>query len=534
MHYESRTTFTNNDRENDDEIQYEYGTPSIQDDYVDDKQILIEPRMNSTNDNHKMNFALYEIYKPLMNVEGKNDSTLHEFYENSSKNNNMSNIISYEMCYNITCIQLCCPLGDRLDDNYKCVSEKKNKYSLPYVYEYTNDSLQNINKTVNELFYLVIYDPCLDKDSLLLPDDNQYDYMFFANGSLYLSYFEIFAKSTSYCLAVVNEGVNYEVIICSETYDDISFIMTTDNGTSLIEDDDAYDFNDNIIDISNNIISISFLVPIFLVYSILPELRSVHGFMLCNYSGAMSVAYAIDSVDIISKIFFKAVHYSLCITFAFFTYFCYLASFFWLSVMSFDMWLTFRGFCSLQRNVRQRKKRKMVFYTIFAWGLSFIFANISIIMNFIPGYLPEILRPGFGEGNCWFTEDGAFALYFYGFKSICIVISICLSISTALKIAHYEKKEGNRLSGSESRRYNDNKKWFNLYLKLFLLHFIIMGISWSMNTIYLLYEMPYYYIYIIYLIESIQNLCIFIIFVWKKNIKRMLLLRFGCGLFSEE
>ncbi|XP_029662708.1 G-protein coupled receptor Mth2-like isoform X2 [Formica exsecta] len=433
--YESRITSTNNDYEDDDAIQYKLHMHSI---HVDGKQIPMEPRTNLPNANHKTNFTSHEIYGNLMSIEDKNDSTSHKFYENSSKDSNINNIIPYEMCYNITCIQLCCPLGNRLVDN-ECIPEK-NKYFFPYVYGYANDSLQSENKGVNELFQLVVYDPCQNEVRYLHPDGHQYDYVFFTNGSLYLSYYEIFAKS--YCLAVVR-GNKYEVTICSEISDKIVNII-----------------NDiNIIYVSFHIVSILFLVSIFLVYSILPELRNTHGFFLCNYSGALSIAYTIHIVILLIEA--DAVHYSVCISIAFFNYLCYLVSFFWLNVMSLDMWWTFRGFCSLQRNVGQRDKRKLVFYTIFAWGLPFTFAVISVIMDFVSEYLPKILRPGFRAGNCWFAEKGTFALYYYGFKSICIISSICLSISTTLKIAHYEKETGNCLTDSESKRYNDNKKWYS-------------------------------------------------------------------------
>ncbi|KAM0724376.1 G-protein coupled receptor Mth2 [Formica fusca] len=460
MQYESRTISTSN--EDDDSIQFKLSTYSIQN-HKDDKQISMEPRTNSTNANHKSNFTLHEIYGNLMSIEDKNDSTSHEFYENSSKDSNMSNIIPYEMCFNITCIQLCCPLGDRLVDN-KCLSEG-NKYFLPYVYGYMNDSLQSENKTVDELFQLVVYDPCQDEDRFY--DHYLYDYIFFANGSLYLSYYEKFITSTSYCLAVVDED-KYEVTVCSESADNI-FITTTDNDISSIEDDDMYDFDDdeddvddvdyhiiNIIKLSSNIMSISLLVPIFLVYSILPELRNVHGLMLCNYSGTLSVAYTLDIVHFLIEA--DAVSYSICITVAFSWYYIYLVSYCWLIVMSFDMWRTFRVFSSLLRNIRQRGKRKLKFYAIFAWGVSFIFAIITVIMDSVSEYLPEIFRPKFREGNCWFADTKTYALYVHGPGSICIISSICLSISTALNITRYKKETDNRLTNSESRIYNDNKK----------------------------------------------------------------------------
>ncbi|KAL6419549.1 hypothetical protein ACFW04_013762 [Cataglyphis niger] len=426
IQYESHTS-TSNDCEDNDSILYKLDTQSHE-----DNQTSMEPHTNSSNVYRKKKFMSQDSYENLMRIENKNNSMSHKFFENSNIDSNINNITPYEMCYNITCIQLCCPLGDRLDDE-KCISEK-NKYFFPNVYGYINNSLKNINKRVNELFQLVIYDPCQDKDRFLLPNGYQYDYMFFTNGSLYLSYYKIFAKLTSYCLAVI-DGDKFEVTICSETSDKV--FNTTSENNSPIEDL-------KIIYLSFHIVSILFLVSIFLVYSILPELQNIHGFILRNYTGALSIAYTIDIVNILIKA--DAVKYPVCVT----------------------------------------------------------------------------------------VEKEAFALYFYGFKSICIISSICLSISTALKIVHYKKETVNRLTDSESKRYNDNKKWFNLYLKLFIVLFIVMGLKWSIMTAsFLSGNISKYISYAINLVDIMQNLCTFIIFVWKKKIKRMLLKRFGFGLLPE-
>ena len=66
---------------------------------------------------------------------------------------------------------------------------------------------------------------------------------------------------------------------------------------------------------------------------------------------------------------------------------------------------------------------------------------------------------------------------------------------------------------------------FNLYLKLF----IVMGISWSMEPISWLLEkkVPKYVFYLTDLTNTLQGLIIFLIFVWKDKIKRLLIKRFG-------
>lgn len=118
--------------------------------------------------------------------------------------------------------QLCCPLADRLIDD-KCIFGENKYPPLPNVYGYKNVRM-------DELFQLVIYDPCQEKHFLL--PENYNDYMIFANGSLYLYYYKIFVKSTSYCLAVINEDVMFVITICSEICDEI--LKTINNKIKII------------------------------------------------------------------------------------------------------------------------------------------------------------------------------------------------------------------------------------------------------------------------------------------------------------
>ncbi|XP_072744448.1 G-protein coupled receptor Mth2-like isoform X2 [Anoplolepis gracilipes] len=268
-----------------------------------------------------------QIYRDMMRIEGKNDFVSYEtFNKTSNEIDNKYNVVPYEMCANITCIPLCCSLGDRFDEEDNiCISDNI-KYSFPNVYEYMNDSLQTKNKTVDELFNLTVYDPCQTYDRFLLPYGYQYDFKIYTNGSLYLSYFEEFVKRSLYCLAVIEDD-KFEVTFCANTFDEI-----TDDDTKSIE-------SINISYVSLRIVSTLFLVSIFLVYSILSELRNVHGFILCNYSGSLSVAYIIDIVNVLVKA--NGVQY-LCLTIAFFYYLCLLTSCFWLTIMSFDVWWTLR------------------------------------------------------------------------------------------------------------------------------------------------------------------------------------------------
>ncbi|XP_076286754.1 putative G-protein coupled receptor Mth-like 3 isoform X1 [Lasioglossum baleicum] len=268
-------------------------------------------------------------------------------------------------------------------------------------------------------------------------------------------------------------------------------------------------------------VSIPFFLATFLVYAIIPELRSLYGKTLMCYVACLILAYTfLVLVNLLSSLPF-----ALCYAVAFVINFSFLASFFWLNVMCFDIWWTFGGFRSLQGSVKQREQKKFIIYSIYAWGCASILTVVCAIMEFVPGVPDSFIRPQFGLSSCWFESDDAKAVYFYGPMGITVLCNICLFISTAMKIAQHKKATANHLKGVDSRRHDDNKQWFNLYLKLF----IVMGINWAMEIISWLCDDSPKYIWIISdLTNALQGVIIFLIFVWKEKIRRLLLKRFRC------
>lgn len=528
VQYKFHTNSTNY-REDDDSTRYEFRVHSIKDHKennempmelrfnctkIDDKNNSMSIYENFTRTEDKNNFTSYELHGNSTQTESKSNWTSYDFHEKSNRNDNKNNTFPYGMCDNVICIQLCCPLGDRLIGE-KCIAGKGN-YPFPDVYSYiTSDLPQREGKKLDELFQLVVHDPCQETERFLLnPDDYPDDeYMFLTNGSLYQPHHEEFIQSTSYCLAVVHRD-KFEVTICfdetmNETISDVNHLTGTPVGL---------------------IVSLPFLLATFVVYSILPELWNMHGYTLRGYVGSLFVAYMVLVVLQLTQP--DAIEYSVCITLAFVIHFSFLASFFWLNVMCFDIWWTFGGFRSLQGSVKQRERKKFIMYSIYAWGSASILTTVCAIMDFVPSVPKDFIRPEFGVVRCWFTTDPAKALYFYGPMGITVVCNICLFISTALKIVRHKKDTAHHLRSSESRRHDDNKQWFNLYLKLF----IVMGINWSMEIVSWLFKSaPKYVWYLTDLTNTLQGLIIFIIFVWKEKIKRLLLKRFGCqnrGIFS--
>lgn len=194
------------------------------------------------------------------------------------KDGNKADVVSYETCDDGSCIQLCCPLGERLIKE-SCVAGEHDDRLSPNLHGYARSDLLRNEDTAHDgrVFRVVVYDPCQENGRYLLnPDDYPDDeYVLFNNGTLYRPYQNEFVRS--YCLAVVHP-VKYVVAVCFK------------NTSKTIAEERSL----NSIPIYKPIglvISLPFLLITFLVYSILPELGNIHGCTLRGYISTLFVAY---------------------------------------------------------------------------------------------------------------------------------------------------------------------------------------------------------------------------------------------------
>lgn len=265
VYNESYVNSTKNDCKNDDSMQYE-SREHIKN-HEQNNQTFMEPCANFTDIN---DFILQNINGNFTKTEGENESTSNEFKNsNTDEYNDIKvTIVPYEECDDITCIQLCCPFGNVLTVQGKCVAGQ-DIYYFPAVSTFGNNSE---NKKLNELFPLTVRDPCVVQEvgrSLL----NPYIYGYLINGSVY-SLFEpgIFLSPMSYCLAILNRKI-YDVIICTKQTKMPIYISAC------------------------FLISLPFLLLTFVVYSILPELQNMHGYTLRAHIASLFITYAIMYVD---------------------------------------------------------------------------------------------------------------------------------------------------------------------------------------------------------------------------------------------
>lgn len=86
-------------------------------------------------------------------------------------------------------------------------------------------------------------------------------------------------------------------------------------------------------------------------------------------------------------------------------YFATIAAFFWLTVISYDLWMSFRDNYQVQRT---RTKFRFLMYSLYAWGCSFI---LTIIVMIIDGSLDMdddnqmSWMPGVAIYYCWINSE---------------------------------------------------------------------------------------------------------------------------------
>ncbi|XP_076245702.1 G-protein coupled receptor Mth2 isoform X1 [Calliopsis andreniformis] len=413
------------------------------------------------------------------------------------------------MCKLRACLRKCCRRNEILGagDRPNCTRLSdgisghdlvlKSSQLAPEIQRYTH---------IGELFMVVENMRCLENSSKYMLEPEQYAEDAFElqkNGTLKTS--TSMFHAWGYCFDWKESFKKIGVLVC----------VSADRSASS-EDPEKHQESYKI----GIIISIPFFLVTFLVYAIIPELRNLYGKTLMCYVACLILAY---TFLILAKLFYFA--FSFCSAIAIIIYFSFLASFFWLNVMCFDIWWTFGGFRSLQGSVKQRERKKFLIYSIYAWGCASLLTGVCMIMDFLPQIPNSFIRPGFGNRSCWITTRMATAIYFYAPMGVTVICNICLFISTAIKIMQHKKDTAHHLKGVDSKRHDDNKQWFNLYLKLF----IVMGINWSMEIIsFLFHDSPPYIWYFTDLANTLQGVIIFLIFVWKDKIKQLLLKRLGC------
>ncbi|XP_046644908.1 G-protein coupled receptor Mth2-like isoform X2 [Daphnia pulicaria] len=403
-------------------------------------------------------------------------------------------------CNQTNCIRKCCPLGMALNTTTQLCQT----YNEPFALEFRNVTGHVV--TPNPSSYLIRQGDvpkCQHGMFPLSPNTNPEDEFYvLPDGQIYLPYYPENDRYTrDYCIDDFSseEGIYRQALLCFPPQPEES----ADN--QLVLKVFPYFL----------FLSSLFLTATFVVYAMIPEIRNIHGVTIMCHVASLAVMYIGLCVIQLGP----QLPDGVCVGLAVIVHFTFLSTFTWLNVMSFDIWWTFSDLRPRNsRHGRQHLGRRIIFYSIYAWGVPFIIVLVGQVLDHLKNLPQHIVTPGFGEVKCWFFEKEAFLVYLYGPIAVLILSNIVFFVMTAVLLYRASVDAAFAVNSAHA------KQKFRVIFSLF----ILMGVSWMMEVISFAVGGSAYIWIPTDILNILTGVFIFVIFVCKPNVWKLLKLKCPC------
>ncbi|XP_076064027.1 putative G-protein coupled receptor Mth-like 3 [Oratosquilla oratoria] len=393
------------------------------------------------------------------------------------------------------CVSKCCPSAMFFDDTFRCAQRRGRSLS-------DFDALPNFQATQRRhwSYDVVANFPSCRFLTRLEPEATEADeYVLLDNGHLFRPRVNLTFGLDDYCLddfAEQEGAIVRRALVC-----DIPYQPTLEDKLRA-----------NLYPVCL-VISVVCMIVLCVLHVVVPGLRAdVQGKCMFAHTAALMVAYC----ALFLLFVFPQFEGPFCLVTGVVIHFMFLAAFFWLSVMCFDIWrvvrVSVKGF-RLQSNWKGSQS-KFFAYSLYAWGCPALVTSALLILNFLPNepQYEDIVRPHFER--CWLKGDLATLLYFYGIVGLLFALNLILIVSTVV----YLLQAGAGLSmpcctsvlSSESSR-SFNAQHLEAFCQRFAL-FAVMSICWVTEVIS--WQVKPYEIWIVTdLFNSLQGFFIALIFL---------------------
>ncbi|XP_059489772.1 probable G-protein coupled receptor Mth-like 1 [Neocloeon triangulifer] len=198
-----------------------------------------------------------------------------------------------------------------------------------------------------------------------------------------------------------------------------------------------------------------------------------------------------------------------CTIMAVLMHFFFLAAFFWLNAMCFNIWWTFRDLRPVSTDPGQERFRYRAF-SLYAWGFPLVITCAALTLDLLPvdeDMAKTLLRPRFGEKRCWFYGDLDIFAFFYGPVGVLLLLNFVLFAATTRELTcGLWRREGVKTGGG-SHSSTERTTLGNVCLKLV----VVMGVTWLADIVSWFVGGPSYLWYITDLINALQGVFIFIV-----------------------
>ncbi|KAK3868173.1 hypothetical protein Pcinc_026416 [Petrolisthes cinctipes] len=459
--------------------------------------VIHEPECKTVDGHRQMNFSKDEFY---LRKRGVVEYTANFCFSDPLEVHNKA-------CQGHICIRKCCKHGQIMSTTlYRCIDKENSTFSPPFIAEPSS-------------FKVVHGNP------LCLPRSREFNISIDARGYMYARDRKF--EAARYCSDEFTDGKqNFKqgAYICLER---------------LSEWDKARDIAFPVC----HAISLVFLALTVVCYCLVPVLLQQGGW--CQLFHVLSMILAFSS-RFAQQLFSQYWNGPTCIAMAIVLQFGFLCTFFWLSVLCFEVWRKIKSLNKLLPATKQPLKS----YLLYAFGGPFLICTVTVCMQFwAPNDVVGVIKPHLGVSRCWFYDTLETLVYFYGpiaFLFTCNIVFITHTFwiyrqiernAKVLKNLGGEKASGegsaeasttHRTEASTTLRTAEHKYRRRDYVADFKQQFsllVLMAICWVTEV--LSWKIPPFVMWAATdILNTLQGFFVFIIFVANRSKRKHLKKKF--------
>ena len=377
-----------------------------------------------------------------------------------------------------TCRKVICRPGLTLR-NGQCtrISNSTAKSNSPY------------KKAIFPIFPIV--NSSIDESSCIYMKIDDTTFHILSNNTLYLNNSGDIYESQNYMIS------NNTVYICQKDY--IGRLNMNDKHKDM-----GQDIVSGILSLVGHIISILSLLVLIFFYSWIKTLRTLPGKCLlclaCSLAAAQ-LAFVIGTFTI-------GVHV-VCEVIGILTHFGYLLAFFWMNVMAFDVYITFRN----RFATASSSGKKFISYVLYTLLLPMCIVGVAVLSDNTSIGMP---KPSYGRPYCWIGQSEAILYYF-----VIPIGTLLLFNFVFFSLAVYHICQSSAQDQLDKNPH-PNRKRLLLYVKLST----IMGLTWIFGYIALINGLSvFWYLFIIF--NALQGLFICLAFLCNRKVSNLFRQKLG-------
>ncbi|XP_011290617.2 probable G-protein coupled receptor Mth-like 10 [Musca domestica] len=309
------------------------------------------------------------------------------------------------------CLRFCCqqPVREYITNlSFGC---EESHIDLPYTAHhnitYGNGSI--ISRDVTKDFILTSGIPCQNAYALDLVGGAQWQ--LYANGTLSIFNGELHLERRHYCMAFAPKENGKEKILTP-----MLCPVAVENEEITLE----------VVSSVAGIITTLFIIATVLAYVLLPNLQNFQGKLLICFLVCLAVGSITLSIIALPNV---VLPHFLCGFIGYIAYYFLVASYFWLNIISYNMFKKLHLSSGDLEN-----KKPFIFYAVYAMGLPLCLSLILIILE--NSNIGLDYKSGIGGDFCWFSPTNWSALtYLFGLNAIllCLDISFYMVVIITLK-----------------------------------------------------------------------------------------------------